>query len=209
MKNMETIKTDQLDPLFVKGIKNAVQEVFKDLPPKYIEKSTMSGITFVKFLEDCIKQMNDPENDLPLSIPSAYEVTTDYVAQKAQENCLKNYKVTMITRMNDKFPISWEEFDKIHIEVFEISEKNFVKMIIGSTEQIQSFQKKFYEKILDLKKNFYQLNSEAVYEYNNKRAHELWKNHVARGLTETNLFVIIDDKSFFAFLTLKKIYLII
>jgi hypothetical protein len=47
----------------------------------------MSSVTFVKFLENCIAQMNDPENDIPLSIPSAYEAAAHYVAQKAHENC--------------------------------------------------------------------------------------------------------------------------
>src|SRR3954447_22436643 len=150
MRNMGTIKTDHLDPIFVKKIENVVGDIFKDLSPKYIEKSTMSGITFVKFLEDCIAQMNNPRNKMPLSIPSAYEATTHYVAEKAQETCLKDYEDIMTTRMNNKFPIPWEKFDNIHIEAFEISAKNFVKMIVGSAKQIQSFQKKFYEKIPDL-----------------------------------------------------------
>lgn len=190
MRNMGTIKTDQLDPLFVKKIENVVGDIFKDLPPKYIEKSTMSGLTFVKFLEDCITQMNDPRNKVPLSIPSAYEATTHYVAQKAHEICLKNYEDMMNSQTNDKFPISWDEFDKIHIKAFEISSKSFLKMIVGSAKQIQSFQKKFYEKIPDSKKRFYQMNSDAIYKYNNEWAHKLWKEHVMHGLTKTNSFVI-------------------
>src|ERR1044072_606492 len=104
MKNMSTIKTKQLDPAFVERIGSVIADMFRDLPPKYLNKSKMTGATFVRFLEDCIKQLNDPENNMPLSIPNAHEVAVQYVAQRAYESCLKAYENQM-TRLNKKFPI--------------------------------------------------------------------------------------------------------
>ncbi len=151
----------------------------------------MSGATFVKFLENCIDQLNDPENNMPLSIPSAYEATTYYIAQMAYETFLKDYEDMMNESLNAAFPILWNEFDMIHIGVFEIVEKGFVKKIVVSSKQIKSFQEKFYERISNLRNQFYQVNSKAIYDHNNKCAHELWEEHVKHGLIGANLFVII------------------
>ncbi|CAG8811758.1 17756_t:CDS:2, partial [Gigaspora rosea] len=65
-------------------IEKAVTNIYEDLPPKYLNASTMSGATFAEFLERCVVQINDPTNNM-LSIPSAYEATINYAAQKAYE----------------------------------------------------------------------------------------------------------------------------
>ncbi len=70
---MSKIKTKQLDLAFFEKIEKAIANIFGDLPTEYINKSIMSGGTFVKFFKNCIEQLNDPKNKMPLFIPSAYE----------------------------------------------------------------------------------------------------------------------------------------
>ncbi|CAG8840513.1 1659_t:CDS:2, partial [Gigaspora margarita] len=97
MRNMSKINTEQLNSGFVKKIEEVVTNIFKDLHPKYINASKMSGVTFAEFLE------------------SAYEATIYYAAQQAYESCLELYNV-MMDQMNFKgFPISWDEFENVII----------------------------------------------------------------------------------------------
>ncbi|CAG8770507.1 45384_t:CDS:2 [Gigaspora margarita] len=164
MRNMSTIETDQLDHMFVEKIEEAVTNIFEDLPPKYLNASEMSGVTFAEFLERCIEQINDPTNTM-LSIPSAYEATINYAVQKAYETCLELYN-EMMDQMNIKgLPISWDEFESVHNTAFEEALKNFIQQIIGSADQIQSFQKIFHDKITGLKNQFYMKKSTALSKY--------------------------------------------
>ncbi|CAG8489811.1 1428_t:CDS:2 [Cetraspora pellucida] len=187
MRNMDTIKTNQLDPIFVTKIEEVVTNIFKDLPPKYLNASTMSGETFAEFLEKCVAQINDPTNTM-LSIPSAYEATINYAAQKAYETCLEIYNELMNKMNINGFPIPWDEFDIVHNTSFELVLKTFIQQIVGSADQIQSFQKTFYDKITTLKDQFYMKNSAALSEYHDEWAHQLWKEHVAPGLEDMNKF---------------------
>ncbi|CAG8693645.1 5416_t:CDS:2, partial [Racocetra fulgida] len=182
-------KVDYDDPIFVEKIEEAVTNIFEDLPPKYLNASTMSGITFAEFLERCVVQINDPSNTM-LSIPSAYEATINYAAQKAYETCIELYNGMMNEMSIKGFPISWDEFEEIHNIAFESALKNFIKQIVGSADQIQSFQKTFHDKITASKNQFYMKNSTAMSKYHEEWAHKLWKKNVAPGLEIENLFVI-------------------
>ncbi|CAG8535893.1 5651_t:CDS:2 [Gigaspora rosea] len=187
MRNMSTIETDQLDPIFVEKIEEAVTNIFEDLPPKYLNASEMTGVTFAEFLERCVEQINDPTNTM-LSIPSAYEATINYAAQKAYETCLELYN-EMMDQINIKgLPISWDEFESVHNTAFEEALKNFIQQIIGSADQIQSFQKIFHDKITALKDQFYMKNSTALSKYHEEWAYKLWEEKVAPGLEIENLF---------------------
>ncbi|RIB08262.1 guanylate-binding protein [Gigaspora rosea] len=187
MRNMSTIETDQLDPIFVEKIEEAVTNIFEDLPPKYLNASEMSGVTFAEFLERCVEQINDPANTM-LSIPSAYEATINFAAQKAYETCLELYN-EMMDQMNIKgLPISWDEFKSVHNTAFEEALNNFIQQIIGSADQLQSFQKIFHDKITELKDQFYMKNSTALSKYHKEWAHKLWEEKVAPGLEIENLF---------------------
>ncbi|CAG8801154.1 32479_t:CDS:2, partial [Racocetra persica] len=191
MRNMSTIRTNQLDPVFVTKIEEAVTNIFEDLPPKYLDASAMTGVAFAEFLERCVAQINDPENTM-LSIPSAYEATIDYAAQKAYEACIKRYNDKMNQMMNqiyiDGSPIPWEEFENTHSDAFESAHNDFIKQILGSADQIQSFRKTFCDKITVLKDKYYKDNSAALIRYHKEWAHKLWEEHVAPGLEITNLF---------------------
>ncbi|CAG8666205.1 40751_t:CDS:2 [Gigaspora margarita] len=187
MRNMNEIETDKLDPIFVEKVEESVTKIFEDLHPKYLNASTMSGVTFAEFLERCVAQINDPANTV-LSIPSAYESTINYTAQKAYESSLELYN-DMMDQMNFKgFPISWDEFKDVHNIAFEEALKNFIQQIIGNADQIQSFRKTFHDKIIGLKDQFYMKNSTAMNKYHEEWAHKLWKEHVAPRLEMENLF---------------------
>ncbi|CAG8682394.1 23440_t:CDS:2 [Cetraspora pellucida] len=176
MRNMSTIRTDQLDPIFVTKIEEAVTNIFKNLPPKYLNTSTMTGIAFAEFLEKCVAQINDQENTM-LSIPSAYEASIDFAAQKAYEICIERYNEKMNQMNIDESPIPWDKFEEVHSDAFESAHKDFIKQIIGSADQIQSFQKTFYNKITCSKDKFYNKNSIALREHHEKWAHKLWKEN--------------------------------
>ncbi|CAG8628512.1 5301_t:CDS:2 [Racocetra fulgida] len=191
MRNMSTIRTDKLDPVFVTNIEEAVTNIFKNLSPKYLDASAMTGVAFAEFLERCVAQINDPENTM-LSIPSAYEATIDYAAQKAYEICIERYDEKMnqmMSQMNiDGSPISWEKFENTHSDAFESAHNDFIKQILGDANQIQSFRKTFCDKITALKDKYYKENSAALIKYHEEWAHKLWEEHVAPGLEITNLF---------------------
>ncbi|CAG8663614.1 12892_t:CDS:2 [Dentiscutata erythropus] len=190
MRNMNAIRTDQLDRMFVTKIKEAVTNIFKDLPPKYLGASTMTGVAFAEFLEKCVDQLNNPANTM-LSIPSAYEASINYAARKADKTCIEHYN-EMMNQM--KFPTPWDKFEDVHSVAFEFAHQKFIQQIIGSANQIQSFQKEFCNKITASKDQFFTENSAALIKYHNEWAHKLWKENVAYGLEIENLF----DKNKFA-----------
>ncbi|CAG8510484.1 35973_t:CDS:2, partial [Racocetra persica] len=180
MRNMDKINTYQLDSNFVTKIEEAVTNIFEELPPKYLNASAMTGSIFAEYLEKCVEQINDPANTM-LSIPSAYEVTINYAAQKAHETCLEIY-TDMMNNMG--FPISWDTFDETHTIAFEYAHKNFIQRILGNANQIQTFLKTFHDKIAALKDEFYKENSTALKNYNEERAHNLWNDHDTEGFEE-------------------------
>ncbi|RIB08264.1 guanylate-binding protein [Gigaspora rosea] len=189
MRNMSIIETDKLDPIFVEKIEEAVTNIFEDLPPKYLNASEMSGVFFAEFLERCVEQINDPTNTM-LSIPSAYEATINYAVKKAYDTCLELYNEMMDQMSFNGLPIPWNEFEDVHNVAFEFAFNNFIQQIIGSADQIESFHKTFYDKIISSKNQFYMKNSTAMDEYHENWAHKLWKENVAPGLEIENLFVI-------------------
>ncbi|CAG8559279.1 24414_t:CDS:2 [Cetraspora pellucida] len=176
MRNMSTIKTEQLDPIFVTKVEEAVTNIFEELPPKYLNASPMTGVNFAEFLEKCVAQINDPTNTM-LSIPSAYKATINYAAHKAYETCLEIYDEMMNQMSIIGFPIHWDKFEDVHAVAFEFAHKHFIQQIVGSADQIQSFQKTFYDKIIDSKDKFYKENSIALREHHENWADKLWKEN--------------------------------
>ncbi|CAG8788075.1 37742_t:CDS:2, partial [Gigaspora margarita] len=187
MRNISSIETDQLDPIFVEKIEETITNIFQDLPPKYLNASEMSDVTFAEFLERSVEQINDPANTM-LSIPSAYEATINYVVKKAYNTCLELYNEIMDQMSFYGLPIPWNEFEDVHNVVFEFALNNFIQQIIGSADQIQSFHKTFYDKIIASKDQFYMKNSTAMNEYHENWAHKLWKEIVAPRLEMENPF---------------------
>ncbi|CAG8589756.1 13616_t:CDS:2, partial [Racocetra persica] len=179
-------------PVFVTKIEEAVTNIFEDLSPKYLDASAMTGVAFAEFLERCVTQINNPENTM-LSIPSAYKATIDYAAQKAHEICIERYNEKMNQMMNqlniDGSPIPWEKFENTHSDAFESAHNDFIKQILGSADQIQSFREKFCDKITALKDKFYKENSAALIKYHEEWAHQLWEEHDTDEFEEAiNLF---------------------
>ncbi|RIB08261.1 guanylate-binding protein [Gigaspora rosea] len=143
MRNMSIIETDQLDPIFVEKIEKAVTNIFEGLPPKYLNASEMTGVTFAEFLERCVEQINDPTNTM-LSIPSAYEATINYAVKKAYDSCLELYNEMMVQMSFCGLPIPWNEFEDVHNVAFEFAFNNFIQQIIGRFEEaIELFEQTY------------------------------------------------------------------
>src|SRR6185437_9106830 len=102
----------------------------------------------------CVEQINDPNNTM-LSIPSAYEATINYAVKKAYDTCLELYNEMMDQMSFNGLPIPWNEFEDVHNVAFEFAFNNFIQQIIGSADQIESFLKTFYDKIISSKDQFY------------------------------------------------------
>ncbi|CAG8529308.1 16527_t:CDS:2 [Acaulospora colombiana] len=192
---MDKVKTEELNKEFVSEVIHSVNGILASVEPKYIGASSMSGVMFSEFLVGCVGELNDPENKVKLSIPDEYDSVVKYVAQKSIKGCKKIYASTMEREIDTlKMPIQWSEFSSIHSEAFNESETEFSKSIIGSGPQIVKFQLELQEGIEELRESFYKKNSEALYNYNNQLAENLWELHVTKGLlTPDNLFPSKDE----------------
>ncbi|PKC01539.1 hypothetical protein RhiirA5_426542 [Rhizophagus irregularis] len=145
-KNVTTYgeaKTNELDEEFVEEVVNTVKSIYSQLPLKYIDSSTMQGISFVKFLENIVECMNSSETSTLLSITSEYESIIQFVTQEAIKESINRYEKSMSTLRNEKekLQMHWKEFDKMHLKYKSEINKLFFEKIIGSPAQLSNFVK--------------------------------------------------------------------
>ncbi|CAG8659678.1 921_t:CDS:2, partial [Acaulospora morrowiae] len=194
LQYMDRVNTDSLDLDFVSEVVQSVNGVLSKVKPKYIGSSSMSGATFSKFLVECVEKLNDPENQIRLSIPDEYNSVIIYVAQRTIQKCGGIYMSTMEKEIETlKFPIQWSEFGSVHNKAFNIAETEFSKSIIGTAPQIVNFQLEFQTEIENMKKKLQQANSEALFDHNNLLAENLWESYVKNGLNSDNPFSSKED----------------
>ncbi|CAG8535907.1 6443_t:CDS:2 [Diversispora eburnea] len=192
LQYMDKVPTQDLDPCFVSEIIVTVNQIYQNLEPKYIGSSAMSGIAFARFITECVKRLNDPENNIQISIPDEYSSVTNFVARKTTEKCEKLYKQTMEKEIQT-LPIQWDVINFCHSIAFHASEAEFFKSIIGSGPQILEFLKELHIRIENIKSEFYKTNSEALLQHYTEIANNLWEMHVKSGLRYQNLFSGQDE----------------
>ncbi|CAG8550491.1 15343_t:CDS:2 [Acaulospora morrowiae] len=193
LRDMENVATENLDEEFVNIVVTVVRSIYSNLNPKYIGSSTMTGMSFGKFLVDCVEKMNDPENSEQLSIPSEYETVIQYMSHKATDKCMEIYESGMNEEIKDRVPILWDEFDDIHNNYYNKAQEEFHDMVIGSSQQVIDFIDGFNAQIQKVKEKYVKTNSEALYAYNHELAENLWKTHIKCRLNKENLFKDKDE----------------
>jgi hypothetical protein len=150
----------------------------------------MTGLSYAKFLEECVSKMNDPENSGQLSIPSEYESVAMYVAQKMIRKSATQYRDKMNFYIRDKkgMPLNWEHFVEAHALAFKDTHMLLLKSLIGTAEQIKTFEAEFFGKVDEIKRRFQNKNSKLLYEANEEIAKRCW-HQATSGLTADNRFV--------------------
>src|SRR5206468_2496869 len=153
---------------FFKEVENAVKSIYSQLPLKYIGSSTMKGTSFVKFLENIVERMNSSETSTLLSIPSEHESVIQFVAQEIIKESIRRYEESMNALMNEeeKLPMLWVEFEKMHLEYISGVNKIFFEKIIGSPIQIGSFIEQLKKETSESKEVFVKRNSKKLSIYN-------------------------------------------
>ncbi|CAI2163621.1 20366_t:CDS:2 [Funneliformis geosporum] len=210
LQNLDKVSTSDLQPEFVVEVTSSVNKILSTSVPKYIGSSTMSGVSFTKFLQECVSKLNDTSesSNFHLSIPDEYESIIEYVAQKAIDECVKMYVTSMkcILRsgkdnnLDDDFEnvqhvevFNWTDFHEVHLNVFNQVETEFFKRIIGDETQIKNFESDLNNKIKKEFEIFHKINSESLYEYNLELAKGLWDRNVKVGLDKDNIFESQED----------------
>jgi len=180
LQNLDKLPTSKLQPEFVTEVTRVVKSIISTSAPKYIGPSMMSGMSFTKFLQDCVEKLNDTSIS-QLSIPSEYESVIDYIAQRSIEYCIQMYTSEMNLNLHpsddddDDYDddedgeinvFNWEDFNEFHLKVFGQVEEEFFKKIIGNETQIKEYENKLNKLINKQFEEFRKSNSEALYEYN-------------------------------------------
>ncbi|CAG8517016.1 4553_t:CDS:2 [Rhizophagus irregularis] len=194
---LDKLPTASLQPEFVTEVTHAVNNVLSTSTPKYIGSCTMTGVSFTKFLQDCVEKLNDT-SIMQLSIPSEYDSVVEYVAQRSIKECVQMYTLNMNKKLNkdkersdDSLHVdvfNWKAFNEIHMEIFSQVEKEFFKRIIGDSIQIRQYENELNNSINEQFEKFRKSNSEALYEYNMELAKKLWENNVKVRLSAENFF---------------------
>ena len=187
---MQAVSTHDLDEEFVEETIESVNQIYRKLEPKYIGHLKMNGLSFAKFLTDCVEKMNDPENNAHLSIPNEYETVTQYVAQNMRDKCLGLYRQAL-EKLAETVPMPWNEFVAIHQTIFDTIMKEYVGGLVGTLKQIQGFKDKFQCEVEEAKKPFHDKNSKELYALSIGQAKTLWNQLVEPGLKFDQLFVSI------------------
>ncbi|CAG8583528.1 8584_t:CDS:2 [Funneliformis mosseae] len=199
LQNLDKLSTEELEPEFVTEVSRAVKSILSTSTPKYIGSSLMTGLSFTKFLQECVEKLNDTSNsNFQLSIPSEYDSVIEYVARQSIKHCTQMYVTSMNSKLQQPYDdgrkqrlkvLNWEDFNEIHVEIYNQVEKEFFKRVIGSGSQIKKYANKLIESINEKFEEFHKSNSYALYEQNMSLIKKLWDRHVKVGL--------VDLKSFF------------
>ncbi|RIA89264.1 guanylate-binding protein [Glomus cerebriforme] len=202
LQNLDKLSTSNLQSEFVTRVTRAVNNILSTSTPKYIESCTMSGLSFTKFLQDCVEKLNDTSN-FQLSIPSEYESVIEYIAQRTIRDCIQIYTSNMKLKLDSDIGsnddtihvnlYNWELFNDIHLEIFTHVEKEFFQRIIGNETQIREYENELNKLIKEQFEGFHKSNSEALYEYNMKLARKLWNDNVKVRLSSDNFFQNQDE----------------
>ncbi|RGB40923.1 guanylate-binding protein [Rhizophagus diaphanus] len=189
LHELEKIETSQLDTEFISKMTHAVSEIYDTITAKKINFKSMTGISFSKFLEDCVKHMNSNTNNLDkLSLPTQYTSLINFMSKLAIDIGFTYYSTMMTIRSIDDFPINWEDFENEHSMILSQADFLFNEKLIGSYHQTLDIRKEFDNLIEDEKNKFIEKNSESVKNYNLNLANSLWQVHVSPGLTADSLF---------------------
>ena len=190
LQQMQAVSTTDLDDEFVEETAESVRQIYKKLEPKYIGHLKMNGLSFAKFLTDCVEKMNDPENNAHLSIPNEYETVIQYVAQNMRDKCLGLYRKAL-EKLAESIPMPWNEFTAIHQTIFETVTKEYVGGLVGTLNQIDGFKESFQRDMEEAKKPYQDKNSKELYAFNIRQAKTLWIQLIEPGLKFDQLFVSI------------------
>ncbi|RHZ70579.1 hypothetical protein Glove_269g58 [Diversispora epigaea] len=191
LQYMDKVPTQDLDPCFISEIVVTVNRIYQNLQPKYIGSSAMNGMAFARFITNCVERLNDPENNIQISIPDEYSSVTNFIARKTIEKCENLYIQTVENGI--QLPVQWDEINFWHSIAFHASETEFFKSIIGSGPLILEFLKELHIRIENIKSEFYKTNSEALLKHYTEIASNFWEMHVKGGLTYPNLFSGQDE----------------
>ncbi|CAI2179659.1 14370_t:CDS:2 [Funneliformis geosporum] len=194
LQNLDKLSTEELEPEFVTEVSRAVKSILSTSTPKYIGSSLMTGLSFTKFLQECVEKLNDTsDSNFQLAIPSEYESVIGYVARQSIKHCTQLYVTSMNSRLQlpcdgdrkqQVKALYWEYFNEIHVEIYNQIEKEFFNKVIGSGSQIKKYEDDLNESINEKYEEFYKSNSNALYEHNMKLVKDLWDRHVKVGLID-------------------------
>ncbi|CAG8597322.1 8382_t:CDS:10, partial [Paraglomus occultum] len=176
LHRLSSLPPSKLDSTFIDQAILAINSIFASLSPKYISATTMTGLSYAKFLEACIDKMNDPTNSGELSIPSEYESVAIYISHKVTKSSLTLYKAKMNLYLRERggTALIWEEFIEVHAMAFKDAHLALLKKLIGTAAQIKKFEKAFFDKIESHKKKYQKENSKGLYKMNEVIAKKCW-----------------------------------
>ncbi|CAG8438151.1 4835_t:CDS:2 [Funneliformis caledonium] len=63
LQNLDKLSTEELEPEFVTEVSRVVKSILSTSPPKYIGSSLMTGLSFMKFLQECVEKLNDTKKE--------------------------------------------------------------------------------------------------------------------------------------------------
>ncbi|CAG8539700.1 1068_t:CDS:2 [Dentiscutata heterogama] len=194
LQHMDKVSTSEFDQDFIVDVIAAVNGIFNNLQPKYIGAFPMSGVSFAKFLQECVRSLNDPENRIQISVPDEYESVVEYVAQKSMQHCNKMYQRLMESEiLQHQLPVLWKDFNEMHDRAFNEVKTEFFNRVLGSASQICEFQQEFHKMIEKNRLMFHERNSTVLYQHNRDLGVELWKTYVKHGLTFESIFKTQED----------------
>ncbi|CAG8529607.1 8456_t:CDS:2, partial [Cetraspora pellucida] len=194
LQHMDKASTPEFEQDFIVEVITAVNGIFNNLKPKYIGSSPMSGISFAKFLQECVRSLNDPENHIQISIPDEYKSVIEYVAQKSIQCCNEMYQRFMELEIQQhQLPMLWKDFNEMHNKAFDEVKTEFFNRILGSATQLYEFQQEFHDMIEKDRLLFHEKNSKALYQYNLDLGIKFWKTYVKHGLTFESIFKTRED----------------
>ncbi|CAG8434120.1 10038_t:CDS:2 [Funneliformis mosseae] len=205
LQNLDKVSTSDLQSEFVEEATISINKILSTSAPKYIGSSTMSGVPFTKFLQECVNKLNDTSetSNFHLSIPDEYESIIEYIAHKTIDHCVQMYVTSMkflLRSGNDNDEnvqhvevFNWTDFHEIHLNVFNQVETEFFKRIIGDEIQIKNYERDLNKLIGREFEEFRRINSESLYELNIELAKELWDRNVKVGLDKDNRFESHED----------------
>ncbi|RIB01642.1 guanylate-binding protein [Gigaspora rosea] len=194
LQHMDKASTPEFHQDFKVDVIAAVNGILNNLQPKYIGASPMSGVSFAKFLKECVRSLNDPVNHIQISVPDEYRSVVEYVAQKSMQHSNEMYQRFMESEIQQyKLPMPWKDFNEMHDRAFNEVKNEFFNRILGSASQICESQQEFYKMIEKDRLSFHEKNSTALYLYNLDLGGKLWKTYVEYGLTFESLFTTQED----------------
>ncbi|CAG8610469.1 11664_t:CDS:2 [Ambispora leptoticha] len=197
LQHLESVNSDQFNGEFVSDIRQAIDAIFRSINPKYIGASPMTGPAFAKFLSDSVAQINKPETNICLSIPSEYESVARYVGQRAIKEAIKIYREGMQTHLER--PIKWTDFRDVHAGCLKKAQERFFDRVLGTASHIKVIEEEFSADLEEAREEYYKQNSRALEQFNNNIADACWRKYLLQQydvMNETVLSKALEDFNF-------------